>query len=110
MQRLTGRTRDTSVGSPEAQQEPLRAALLEAIQRSRAAREGQIAGVSVEINLLRADLRKVADKVSEAETNIGMLQLEIRQLKQQMARVTTLTSALEERAEDTEGHSRRNNL
>ncbi|KAJ1209896.1 hypothetical protein NDU88_005267 [Pleurodeles waltl] len=51
--------------------EPLRAEILAAIQGSRVALEGKIETVSVEVNLLKADLRKVFDKVKVAEGSIG---------------------------------------
>ncbi|KAJ1207086.1 hypothetical protein NDU88_002478 [Pleurodeles waltl] len=45
--------------------EPSRAELLAAIQGSRVALEGKIETFAVEVNLLRADLRKVSDKLEE---------------------------------------------
>lgn len=55
-------TRQTGLeGDGEAVNEPSRAELLEAIQRSRTALEKQIETVSIYVNLLRVDLRKVAE-------------------------------------------------
>ncbi|KAJ1218539.1 hypothetical protein NDU88_006117 [Pleurodeles waltl] len=105
-QRLTRQTRDSLAQSPDRQEEPSGTTLPEAILGSQVALEGQITGVSVKVNLLRAGLRKVADKVSEAETNITTLQTELRQLKEQMARMTTAIAALEDRVEDAEWRSR----
>ncbi|KAJ1144043.1 hypothetical protein NDU88_010345 [Pleurodeles waltl] len=45
---------------PETSDKPSRAELLAAIQGSRVALEGKIETVAVEVNLLRADLRKVS--------------------------------------------------
>ncbi|KAJ1082187.1 hypothetical protein NDU88_002355 [Pleurodeles waltl] len=50
--------------------------LLAAIQGSRVALEGKIETVAVEVNLLRADLLKVSDKVKVAEGSIMELQTE----------------------------------
>ncbi|KAJ1217620.1 hypothetical protein NDU88_005213 [Pleurodeles waltl] len=47
----------------EMQSRPEWNSLLAAIQGSREALEGQIAGVSIEVNLLYADVCKVADKI-----------------------------------------------
>ena len=47
--------------------------------------EGQIQGVAMEGNLLRADLRKTADKVHTAEGHIDTLQSEVAQFKKQMS-------------------------
>ena len=57
---------------------------MEAIRGSREALESQVAGVSIEVNLLRADLRKISDKVSNAEGNITTLQTEVKELKYQV--------------------------
>ncbi|KAJ1124906.1 hypothetical protein NDU88_003353 [Pleurodeles waltl] len=46
-------------------EELLQAEILAAIQGSKVALEGKIETVAVEVNLLRADLRKVSDKVAE---------------------------------------------
>ncbi|KAJ1181834.1 hypothetical protein NDU88_007033 [Pleurodeles waltl] len=82
--------------SPERQEKQFCAALLEAIQCSRVALEGQIDEVSVEVSLFWADLQKVADKVTVAESNIMTLQTKLRQLKQQVAHMTKVTTTLEE--------------
>ncbi|KAJ1160408.1 hypothetical protein NDU88_000910 [Pleurodeles waltl] len=49
--------------TPLSAGEPSRAELLAAIKGSRVALERKIETVAVEINLLRADLQKVSDKV-----------------------------------------------
>ncbi|KAJ1191839.1 hypothetical protein NDU88_001154 [Pleurodeles waltl] len=67
--------------NPEA---PSRAELLAAVQGSRVALEGKIETVAVEVNLLRADLRKVSDKVKVAEGSIVALQMEVGALRKQM--------------------------
>ncbi|KAJ1114893.1 hypothetical protein NDU88_003123 [Pleurodeles waltl] len=58
-------------------EEPSQVEILAAIQGSRVALEGKIETVVVEVNLLRADLRKVSDKVKVAEGSIVELQLEV---------------------------------
>ncbi|KAJ1149081.1 hypothetical protein NDU88_001899 [Pleurodeles waltl] len=64
------------LSTPVTADEPSRAELLAAIQGSRVALEGKIEMVVVEVNLLRADLRKVSDKVKVAEGSIVELQME----------------------------------
>lgn len=88
-------------GSPEQSQ----AELLAAINGSRTVLETKIEALSIDVNLLRIDLRKVADKVEMAESNITELQGEVTVLKQQMAQMTTATAELELRMEDAEGCS-----
>ncbi|KAJ1206324.1 hypothetical protein NDU88_001731 [Pleurodeles waltl] len=61
---------------PANPEEPSRAELLAAIQGSRVALEGKIETVAVEVNLLRAELWKVSDKVKVAEGSIVELQTE----------------------------------
>ena len=100
---------DTGDTSPDTQ-EPSRADLMEAIRGSREALETQIAGVSIEVNLLRADLRKVSDKVTTAEDNITSLQTEVRHLKKQVSHLTNATETLADKAEESEGRARRSNL
>ncbi|KAJ1132065.1 hypothetical protein NDU88_010395 [Pleurodeles waltl] len=58
-------------------EEPPQAKILAAIQGSRVALVGKIETVAVEVNLLRADLRKVSDKVKVAEGSIVELQTEV---------------------------------
>ncbi|KAJ1200535.1 hypothetical protein NDU88_004358 [Pleurodeles waltl] len=67
----------TRVGGPKdeldtlaAVEEPLHAELLAAIQGSKEAREGKVETMFVEVNLLRADLQKISDKVKVAEGSI----------------------------------------
>ncbi|KAJ1160565.1 hypothetical protein NDU88_001061 [Pleurodeles waltl] len=66
-----------AVGTPLNTKEPSRVELLTAIQGSQVALEGKIETVAVEVNLLRAELRKVADKVKVAEGSIAELQTEL---------------------------------
>ncbi|KAJ1129589.1 hypothetical protein NDU88_007956 [Pleurodeles waltl] len=82
--------------------EPTCAELLAAIQGSRVALEGKRETVAVEVNLLRANLRKVSDKVNVAEGSIVDLQTEGGTLRKQMAQITSTVATLEARLEDSE--------
>ncbi|KAJ1217719.1 hypothetical protein NDU88_005310 [Pleurodeles waltl] len=86
---------------------PQRVARLEG---SRVALEGKRETVAVEVNLLRADLRKVSNKVKLAEGSIAALQTEVRTLRKQMVQATSTVGWLEARLEDAERRSRRNNV
>ncbi|KAJ1116148.1 hypothetical protein NDU88_004367 [Pleurodeles waltl] len=66
-----------AVGTPLSTEEPSRAELLAAIQGSRVVLEGKIETVAWKVNLLRADIRTVSDKVKVAEDSIAELQNEI---------------------------------
>ncbi|KAJ1156580.1 hypothetical protein NDU88_009298 [Pleurodeles waltl] len=68
---------------PVTVDEPCRAELLAVIQGSRVALEGEIETVALEVKLLRADLRKVSDKVKVAEGSIVELQMDITTLRKQ---------------------------
>ncbi|KAJ1205973.1 hypothetical protein NDU88_001391 [Pleurodeles waltl] len=83
--------------------EPSQTELLAAIQGSRVALEGMIETVAVEVNLLRADLWKVSDKVKAAEGIISELQSELGTLRTQMAQATSTVGRLEAWLEDAEG-------
>ncbi|KAJ1210396.1 hypothetical protein NDU88_005760 [Pleurodeles waltl] len=76
-----GGTEEGQSGLPPPE-ELSRAKILAAIQGSRVAPEGKIETVAVEVNLLRADLRKVSDKVKVAEGSIVELQVEIGALQE----------------------------
>ncbi|KAJ1135660.1 hypothetical protein NDU88_002098 [Pleurodeles waltl] len=83
---------------------------MNAIQGLRSALEQQIETVSIDLNLLRADLRKVSEKVNTAETTIGSLQGGMTSLKKQMTAVRTEVDELGRRAEDEEAGSRRSSI
>ncbi|KAJ1190878.1 hypothetical protein NDU88_000197 [Pleurodeles waltl] len=65
------------LGALATAKEPLRAEILAAIQGPMVALEGKIEMVAVEVNLFRADFRKVSDKVKIEEGSILELQTEI---------------------------------
>ncbi|KAJ1170304.1 hypothetical protein NDU88_002182 [Pleurodeles waltl] len=91
-------------------EEPSRAEILAAIQGSRLTLESKIETVAVEVNLLRADLRRISDKVKVVEGLIVELQAEVGTLRKQMAQAGSTVGRLEARLEDAEGRSRRNNI
>ncbi|KAJ1174588.1 hypothetical protein NDU88_006408 [Pleurodeles waltl] len=86
-------------------EEPSRAEILAAVQGSRVALEGKIETVAVEVNLLRADLRKVSDKVKVAEGSIVEQQTEVGAFHKQMVQATSTVGRLEARLEDADGRS-----
>ena len=85
-------------------------AILKAIKESKDAVERKVEEVRVDVSLLRQDLRGVADRVTEAETRISTAEDEITQLRIQVNQLLKSSVILEERAEDAENRSRRNNL
>ncbi|KAJ1189428.1 hypothetical protein NDU88_006173 [Pleurodeles waltl] len=78
-----------AAGTLRNTEEPSRAELLAAIQSSRVALEGKIEMVTVEVNLLWADLRKVSDMVKVAEGSIAELQSEVGTLRKLMVQATS---------------------
>ncbi|KAJ1144461.1 hypothetical protein NDU88_010759 [Pleurodeles waltl] len=91
-------------------EKPSQAEILAAIQGSRVALEGKIETLAVEVNLLRADLRKVSDKVKVVEGSIMELQTEVGALRKQMVQPNSMVRRLEASLEDAEGCSLRNNI
>ncbi|KAJ1193720.1 hypothetical protein NDU88_003016 [Pleurodeles waltl] len=90
------------VGMPLNSEEQPGAELLVAIQGSRVALEEKMGTVVVEVNLLRADLRKVYDKVKVVEGSILELQTEVGALRKQMVKATSMVGLLEAQLEGTE--------
>ncbi|KAJ1152202.1 hypothetical protein NDU88_004979 [Pleurodeles waltl] len=84
-----------AAGTPLSAGEPSQVELLAGIQGSRVALEGKIETVVVDVNLLRADLRKVSDKVKVLEGSIAELQSEVGTLQKQMAQATSTVGRLE---------------
>lgn len=84
--------------------------IMAAIADLRGTIESKIDTVTIEVNLLRADFRKTADKVTMAEgkitqleTTTGNLEAQAQQLKQQQC-------VMAARLEDEEGRAQRNNI
>ena len=84
--------------------------ILNAIKESKEAVERKVEEVRVDVSLLRQDLRGVADRVTEAETRISTAEDEITKLRSQVNQLLKSSAVLEDRAEDAENRSRRNNL
>ncbi|KAJ1198894.1 hypothetical protein NDU88_002732 [Pleurodeles waltl] len=100
-QKITSQLGTTDTEDPlEESTEPSRVELLEAIWGLGKALEEQIDTVVIDVNLLRADLGKVLDKVQTAEINIADLQREVKVLLKQMAQMTTKTAELTRWAKD----------
>ncbi|KAJ1199842.1 hypothetical protein NDU88_003674 [Pleurodeles waltl] len=99
-----------ALDAPATAGEPTHAELLASIHGARVALEGKIETVAVKVNLLRADLRKVSDKVKVVEGSIVDLQTKVGTLRKQMAQITSTVGTLEDHLEDSEGRSRRNNV
>ncbi|KAJ1171647.1 hypothetical protein NDU88_003507 [Pleurodeles waltl] len=83
------------LGTPAAAEEPLHGECLAAIQSSRVALEVKIETVAVEVNLFRADLRKVFYKVKVVKGTIVDLQTEVGALRKKIAHVTSTVWMLE---------------
>ncbi|KAJ1082362.1 hypothetical protein NDU88_002530 [Pleurodeles waltl] len=66
--------------------------------------------VALDVTLLRADLHKVADTITEAGDTIGVLNREVDALKDAVSSLQKLTVHPEEWAEEVEGRSHQNNL
>ncbi|KAJ1176595.1 hypothetical protein NDU88_001867 [Pleurodeles waltl] len=96
------------------EQDPLRKPLLSeimaAIHDLKGSLEPRLDTVAVDMGLLRADLQKVSDKVSTAETDTAHLQSTSKALEEQVRFLTTEHEHMAARLEDREGRAWRNNI
>lgn len=97
---------ETEDGDPE----PSLKDIMKAIREFRGTMEPKIDSVTEEVNLLRADFKKMSNKVSAAETEIGSLQSKTKRLEEQVAALTKRQVDIYARLEDQEGRARRNSL
>ncbi|KAJ1209227.1 hypothetical protein NDU88_004605 [Pleurodeles waltl] len=77
--------------------------ILAAIESSRHAMQTQIAAIAVDVNLLRTDLRVVAERLVATEKQVTCLQSEMDRLKASLAILEAKMQKLEARVEDAEG-------
>ena len=84
--------------------------ILTAIQDTKNALEAKIDTVTLDVGLLRSDHKKLAERVTSVELINTTTQPEIKTMQQEINRLTTGMEALHKRAEEAEGHSRRNNI
>ncbi|KAJ1180377.1 hypothetical protein NDU88_005598 [Pleurodeles waltl] len=89
-------------GPLEKGAEPTGAQIHAAIESSRQAMQTQIATIAVDVNLLRADLRVVAERSVATEKQVTCLQSETDTLKDSVAILKAKTHKLEARVEDAE--------
>ncbi|KAJ1163598.1 hypothetical protein NDU88_004054 [Pleurodeles waltl] len=89
-----------SPGLLEKGAEPTGAQILAAIESSRQAMKTQIVAIAVDVNLLRADLRVVAERSVATEKQVTCLQSEMDTLKASVATLEAKTHKLEARVED----------
>ncbi|KAJ1209483.1 hypothetical protein NDU88_004861 [Pleurodeles waltl] len=83
--------------------------LLEAIEKNWTSLENKIDNVAADLTLLHVDQHKLVDKVHTAEQTLAELQLRSQKMEPSLRTLENRVHALESRAEDVEGRSRRNN-
>ncbi|KAJ1192789.1 hypothetical protein NDU88_002095 [Pleurodeles waltl] len=76
---------------------------MEDIQSQRGTIEPKIAAVTIDVNLLRAELRKVMDKVTTAESHINGLQEVAKRLENQVEPDTPLDEEKDPRKNNKNG-------
>ncbi|KAJ1120145.1 hypothetical protein NDU88_008320 [Pleurodeles waltl] len=84
--------------------------ILATMADTKRAMQQDIGVVSVGLGLLRAEHRKLAEKMMEVEKVVKDMQPTQQELKKQMGELDERVLKLEWRAEDTEGCNRRNNV
>ncbi|KAJ1114732.1 hypothetical protein NDU88_002963 [Pleurodeles waltl] len=87
----------------EKSAEPTGAQILAAIESSRHAMQTQISAIAVDVNLLRTDLRVVAELSVATEKQVTCLQSGMDTLKSSVDVLEAQTHKLEARVEDAEG-------
>ncbi|KAJ1175641.1 hypothetical protein NDU88_000928 [Pleurodeles waltl] len=90
--------------------EPSLGAIMEAVSDLKSALEPKLDTVTVDVSLLHADLQKMADKISTAESDIQTLRSTSKSLEEQVRTLTAQHATMAARLEDQEGHARRNNF
>ena len=83
---------------------------LDAILAALAKLDTKVDSMASEFNLLRADQRKMADRVKKVETEVAMLSPQAKDTQAQVLELHRRVDFLEFRAEDAEGRARRNNI
>ncbi|KAJ1195164.1 hypothetical protein NDU88_004445 [Pleurodeles waltl] len=98
-ERVTAQNRTTARGSEQAfwGSDPA------AIEASGQAVETQIATIAIDVNLLRTDLRSVAEKSVATEKRVRTMRTELDHLKDTVATLEAKTRNLEMRVEGAEG-------
>ncbi|KAJ1153445.1 hypothetical protein NDU88_006204 [Pleurodeles waltl] len=84
--------------------------LLSAIQASRGALEERMGEVHSEVSLLRQDLRKVAERVTSAESPISEMEDTVRDIRKAVSKTKVINKDVMWRLEDAENRAQRNNL
>ncbi|KAJ1102247.1 hypothetical protein NDU88_007299 [Pleurodeles waltl] len=110
--KTAGTERNKSAPAKEASDsgDPLLQEIMKAIQSLKGTIESKIDALTIDVNLLRADLRKVTDKVTTAESKINRLQAVTKRLENQVQELTKQHTAVAAKLEDKEGRSHRNNI
>ncbi|KAJ1162531.1 hypothetical protein NDU88_002999 [Pleurodeles waltl] len=96
-------------GPLEKGAEPTGAQILAATESTRHAMQTQIAAIAVDVNLLRADLRVVAERSVATEKQVTCLQSDMDTLKASVAILKAKTHKLEARVEEAKGREDEHN-
>mgnify|MGYP002804832011 CR=1 FL=1 len=86
------------------------ASKLDAILAAIAKLDTKFDTVATDLNLLRADQRKIAVRITRVETEVAVLYPQTKDIEAQVLELQKGVGFLEYRAEDAKGRARRNNL
>ena len=84
--------------------------ILNAIKETKCALEAKIDTVALDVGLLRADHKKLTDRVTEVESTNAAMRPTVQQLQKEVKEMSVDILALRRRAEEAEGFSRRSNV
>ncbi|KAJ1116613.1 hypothetical protein NDU88_004819 [Pleurodeles waltl] len=108
--RQLGTRRWCMARAQEKGEEPTGVQILAAIESSSRATQTQIEAIVIDVNLLRAVLRVVAERSVATEQKVTCMQSDVDKLKASVAILEAKTRKLEACVEDAEGRARRCNL
>ncbi|KAJ1105881.1 hypothetical protein NDU88_003285 [Pleurodeles waltl] len=84
--------------------------VLQAILDTRTSLESRINAISIEVNLLHVDYRKLVGHVEEAEYILATMRPMVQDVHTRLQRIEEDMATLQRRAKDADGHSRCNNI
>ena len=103
-------TEEAPAGSAERIDTPVATVKLDAILAALVKLDTKVDMMASDFNLLRADQKKVSERVKRVEAEVAALCPQTKDIQSQVLELHKRVGFLEYRAEDAEGRARRNNL
>ncbi|KAJ1172050.1 hypothetical protein NDU88_003902 [Pleurodeles waltl] len=84
--------------------------ILQEIRESRVMIEQRLGSTTIELSILKDDQKKITDRLKQTETYVASILPDPKEHKTAIEHLQHQVEALQERVEDAEGRSRRNNI